>query len=458
MPVDPKSEEGQVLRKLFPLETMPARQYNTLCSNINITEKPKGSFLFTRGDVPDSFIYLIEGTVSLEAEGLKIEKITAGTDSAKFAVAHQFPRQISARAMNKVRYVSLQLNAFDKQETEEIEDLEGESNYMVENDDDLEKEISGDWMSALLKSPIFQRLPAMNLQQVLMSLEDVEFKKGETIFKQGDSGEYYYLIKSGRCALSRKASERAKGIKLLELSRNKTFGEDALLSGELRSMTVTAMTDMLVSRINKERFIKLIKEPALTYIDYQQLLVACREDKAIAVDIRSADVYKENHIEGCRNIPFFSLRMYLKELSQETRKVIIICEDGQLSKAAAFVLIKGGVDTDVLIGGMQDVPEERESAGEAVFAIDESEAEAEESAVISEEKQELATKQEPEQASAANVSAIKEGADLEQENQRLQAENKRLTVEIEKVKKQYKMLYMQTGKLKAAFDKLKNSK
>ena len=150
--------------------------------------------------------------MSLEAEGLKIEKITAGTDSAKFAVAHQFPRQISARAMNKVRYVSLQLNAFDKQETEEIEDLEGESNYMVENDDDLEKEISGDWMSALLKSPIFQRLPAMNLQQVLMSLEDVEFKKGETIFKQGDSGEYYYLIKSGRCALSRKASDRAKEI------------------------------------------------------------------------------------------------------------------------------------------------------------------------------------------------------------------------------------------------------
>ena len=458
MPIDPKSEDGQALRKLFPLETMPARQYNALCSDCNITEKPKGSSLFKLGDEPDSFIYLIQGTISLEAEGLKVEKITAGTDAAKFAIAHQFPRQISAHAVNKVRYVSLQLNAFDKQETEEIEDIEGESDYMVENDDDLEQELSGDWMSALLKSPIFQRLPAMNLQKVLMNLEDVEYKKGDIIFNQGEPGEYYYLIKSGRCALSRKASERAKEIKLLELSRNKTFGEDSLLSGERRSMTVTAMTDMMLSRIDKERFIKLIKEPALTYVDYQQLLSECRQDQAIAIDIRPMDAYNKHHIEGSRNIPFFSLRMCLKELSQEPKKVIIICEDGQLSKAAAFALIKSSVNTDILKGGMQSEPEESESSNEAVFTVDESEAE--DISLITEtvEELDLSTNNKPEQASEANKSAINTDTDLEQENQSLKAENQRLTAELEKVKKQYKMLYMQTGKLKAAFDKLKSSK
>lgn len=453
MAVDPKSEEAQALRKLFPLVTMPVRQYNALCSQINIIEMPKGDFLFKQGDAPDSFIYLLHGSVSLEAEEFKIEKISSGTDSAKFPLAHQFPRQISARAVTKVRFVNLRLNAFDKPV---IDDVQENGGYMVGNESESTMEEPEDWMSALLKSPIFQRLPAMNLQQVLMSLEDIEVKEGETIFKQGDLGEYFYLIKSGRCALTRKASEKAKEIKLLELRTNNTFGEDALLSGEPRSMTVTAMTHMLLTRIDKERFVKLIKEPALSYIDYPELLNECEQGHAIAIDIRSADAYKKSHVEGSRNIPFFSLRLSLKDLSQEAKKVIIICDDGQISKAAAFVLIKSRVDAVILQGGMQNLPKEFEGASEAVFTIDESIDEGEDDAIAGEELN-LASNKEPDQVILVSSPVSNTLADLEQENQTLKAENKRLTMELEKVKKQYKMLYTQTGKLKAAFDKLQSS-
>ncbi|WP_420841031.1 hypothetical protein [Bathymodiolus platifrons methanotrophic gill symbiont] len=44
-----------------------------------------------------------------------------------------------------------------------------------------------------------------------------------------------------------------------------------MLTGEQRNMTVTAVSDMLLSRIDADRFIKLIKEPALKYIDYSDL-------------------------------------------------------------------------------------------------------------------------------------------------------------------------------------------
>ncbi len=452
MALEPKSEDGQVLRKLFPLETMPARQYNSLCSEINIREKPKGSLLFAHGEVPDSFIYIIQGAVSLEAEEFKIETITAGTDAAKFAIAHQFPRQISARAVNNVRYACLQLNAFDKQETEDIEE---ENNYMVENEDDILSVPAGDWMSALLKSPIFQRLPAMNLQQVLMNLEDIDCKKDTIIFNQGDAGDYYYLIKKGLCALSRKASSRAKEIKLLELGRNETFGEDALLSDEPRSMTVTAISDMILARIDKERFIKLIKEPALIYINYQQLETECQEGRAIVVDIRSTDIYNGHHISGSWNIPFFSLRMSLKELIQEPKKIIIICDDGKVSKAAAFVLIKNGIDAEILEGGMQNVPVEAQSGREAKFTIDESQHE--DVSFIATEEADTSANEVPEQL-VIEVSVPDAGSDtnLEFENLSLKAENQRLTTELESVKKKYIMLYTQTEKLKTAFDKLQS--
>jgi CRP-like cAMP-binding protein len=453
MAVDPKLEASQALRKLVPFITMPARQFKQLYQDIKVIDVSPGEFLFKNGDITNAFCYLIEGSVSLEAHDFKIETITAGTEAAKFALAHQFPRKISARAIDNVRYVSLRLNIFDKQA---ISGEEKESTDMAENND-LETEEPNDWMSVLLKSPIFQRLPAMNLQQILISLEEVCYKKGEVIARQGDPGDYYYIIRKGCCALSRKASERAKEIKLLELCAPETFGEDALLSGEARSMTITAISDMVLSRIDKERFIKLIKEPVLTYIDYAEI---CNQNNMSILDIRPTDIYNEYHIRGSENIPFFSLRMRVKDFKKESN-IVIVCEDGNLSAAAAFFLIKNRLDAVILKGGMGNVPKEFEGSNEVSFSIDESGVETgifsrdNKPANIPSEGLELTMVPVSEEAFAESGEA---DTGLQQENQVLKQENKRLTSELESLKKQYRMLFKQTEKLKAVLDKLQESK
>ncbi|BCG65583.1 MAG: hypothetical protein methR_P3428 [Methyloprofundus sp.] len=453
MAADPKLEASQALRKLIPFITMPALQFKQLYSEIKVIEVSQGNFLFKNGDTTNAFFYLIEGAVSLEAHDFKIETITASTEAAKFALAHQFPRKISARAIDNVRYVSLSLNIFDKQVTGSEEK---ESTYMAESND-LETDEPDDWMSVLLKSPIFQRLPAMNLQQILISLEEVRYKKGEMIVSQGDSGDYYYIIRQGRCALSRKASARAKEIKLLELCAPDTFGEDALLSGETRSMTVTAMGDMVLSRIDKERFIKLIKDPVLTYIDYADI---CNQNNMSILDIRPADAYNEYHIRGSENIPFFSLRMRVKDFKKESN-IVIVCDDGSLSAAAAFFLIKNKLDALILKGGMGSVPSEAESSNKSSFAIDESGVEtgvfsrADESEGVPSEKLELTMAPVSEETFEESGEI---NAGLQQENQDLKQENKYLTSELEGLKKQYRMLFKQTERLKAVLDKLQESK
>lgn len=450
MPVKSKSKESQALRKLIPFTTMPAQQFDQLASGITVQDAAPDSFLFKRGDATKAFIYLIEGTVSLEADELKIETISADTDAAKFALAHQFPRKISARAVDNVRYVSLNLNIFDQQDTEYEEK---ESIYMVENDD-LEMDEADDWMSVLLKSPIFQRLPAMNLQQVLINLEEVNYKKGEVIFHQGDQGDYYYLVRKGRCALSRKASERAKEIKLLELGTHETFGEDSLLSGETRSMTITAVTNMVVSRIDKERFTKLIEEPALKYIDYAGLQDAQAQNHALVLDIRPTDLYLQGHLKDSKNVPFFSLRMNVKDLKNES-KIIVVCEDGQLSKAAAFFLIKNRIDALILTGGMQNISEDQLNGRQASFTIDESEPPESESVLTQADMPAINIEELP-----AEITIEKHATDiqLQQENKNLKAENQRITTELETLKKQYRMLYKQTEKLKSVLDKFQASK
>ncbi|MDO9139284.1 MAG: DUF1631 family protein [Methylobacter sp.] len=221
------------------------------------------------------------------------------------------------------------------------------------------KASSDDWMVALLKAPIFQRLPPINLQKVLLKLEAVEFKKDEIIIEQGREGDYYYLIKNGQCLCTRKASPTAKSIKIRELVAGDTFGEDALLSGAPRDLTITALTDMSLLRLDKERFISLIKQPSLIFVNYSEMQEA-RKKGAILLDVRTPEDYKKHHIKGSVNEPFFSLRMQLHTLNRDKR-FIVVCADGKISEAAAFLLLNNGMEAKVLKGGMAGITEAQDN-------------------------------------------------------------------------------------------------
>jgi len=225
--------------------------------------------------------------------------------------------------------------------------------FIEETQDD-----SDDWMSALLRSPIFQRLPPTNLQKILMSLEAVHFSKGEVIIEQGSMGDYYYLIKNGHCELTRKPSPNAKEIKLAQLATGDTFGEDSLLSDAPRNVTITALTDISLLRLNKPQFVSLIKEPSLTFVDYLEMQKAVQQG-ATLLDVRTPDEYESHHLDHSINAPFFSLRMQLKTLNRE-KPIIVICADGKTSEAAVFFLLRNKINAMLLKGGMAGINPEPE--------------------------------------------------------------------------------------------------
>ena len=346
MTVDVNSEDGLIIRKLIPLATLPGAQFNALCAKMTVEEVQDG-FLFKKGDAGPQLVYLIGGAVTLQAAGLVVEVIAASSESARFALAHQIPRKIDAVANGRVRFLRLDAemvnNSFPLGEKED-------KSYMVidETEDDPD-----DWMTALLRSPIFQRLPPANLQKILMSLKAVHYKMGEILLEQGGTGDYYYLIKSGPCLLTRKPSPNAKEIKLAQLTNGDTFGEDSLLSGAPRNVTIIALTDIVLLRLDKNQFVTLIKEPSLKFVDFVGMQEAVKQG-AVMLDVRSQDDFEAQHIEGSINAPFFSLRMQLKTLSQE-KSVVVICRDGKISEAAAFLLLRHKIEAMILRGGMESL-------------------------------------------------------------------------------------------------------
>ncbi|NOQ36409.1 MAG: cyclic nucleotide-binding domain-containing protein [Methylococcaceae bacterium] len=356
MPVDIDSPEGHIIRKMIPFSTMPNNIFKVICGKIVIENARSGTFLFKRGDTKNDLFYLLKGEVSLEVAPLKMEIIKAGTESSRFAIAHQLPRKVNAVAKGAVRFLRLNtifINPPDPKELEKkAEPEKKEAAEIVE----AKQEDNQDSISTLLMIPIVRSLPPANIPQINEGLEEVRIEKDKFIIKQGEFGDFYYLIKSGECLVSRKNSKHSKSIKIAKLQVWDTFGEEALISGEPRGETVSALTDMVLLRLHKDKFLKLIKEPSLDYIYFieTELLL---DEGAVLLDVRPPDEYERIHLPEAINTPLFSLRMELKSLDKN-KVYLLICNNGKVSESAAFLLKSYNFTVKIIRDGMRKVPQE----------------------------------------------------------------------------------------------------
>lgn len=350
MPLAVTEKDAQEIRRLIPLNILSTDRFKALCSELQIEEAARGGILFNQGDAKNEFVYVLSGVVSLQAGGMEMELVRGGTEAARFALAHQLPRKVSAVAKDRVRYIRVD-TAHVNQPVERPTGTGGVATYEVS---DLPDEQTEDWMTTLLKSPIFQRLPPANLQNMLGLFEEVPVRAGQEIIHQDEPGDYYYVIKRGRCALTRKPSPNAKEIKLGELKTSDTFGEDALISEQPRNVTVSMMSDGVLLRLGKSDFLKLVKDPVIAYVDWSAAQALLRQG-AKCIDVRAMDEFERSHIPDAFNIPFFRLRMELPSLERR-RKYVLVCANGRISEAAAFQLLRFSFDAYVLRGGMDSIP------------------------------------------------------------------------------------------------------
>ncbi|MEO6848070.1 MAG: cyclic nucleotide-binding domain-containing protein [Chthoniobacterales bacterium] len=115
--------------------------------------------------------------------------------------------------------------------------------------------------------------------EMLASVSDVEeFKKGDVIVKEGQSGDCMYVILSGKVRISSEAE--GKKVELANLSGGDFFGELALVDDCPRSATVIGQEDGRLLRIAQTTVGVLAGASARTAI---KLLVAIGHSLAMRV-------------------------------------------------------------------------------------------------------------------------------------------------------------------------------
>src|SRR5580700_7202043 len=94
-----------------------------------------------------------------------------------------------------------------------------------------------DWQEVLATIPIFSFLGRAELTAVQQLFVEETHQKGDTICRQGDEGNTFYVVLEGE--LDVLAGENDKNL-IAVLKRGDFFGEMALLQGGKRTATVAA--------------------------------------------------------------------------------------------------------------------------------------------------------------------------------------------------------------------------
>ena len=106
--------------------------------------------------------------------------------------------------------------------------------------------------------PAFANLSTFELSTLADAAVDQTFAAGDVIFKQGDSGDQFYLIKKGTVVCTQQQREEEDPVEIGRLDRGASFGQFALLSDRPRQATVTALGEVVCLILDRTVYTRLI--------------------------------------------------------------------------------------------------------------------------------------------------------------------------------------------------------
>jgi CRP-like cAMP-binding protein len=136
-----------------------------------------------------------------------------------------------------------------------------------------------DVMTFLEKVALMKRLPKDQYPVVAANLVAQDFKPNETIIKQGDDGQEFFVIRSGEAKVTVDADGTSTVVATLKAGDY--FGENALLRDEKRTATITAVTAMKTMKLSRAKFQELDLHTKLLFANRKAVGAGVKE-KAIA--------------------------------------------------------------------------------------------------------------------------------------------------------------------------------
>lgn len=340
---------AEVLKNYTPLHGLTDEHLARLAKRIEVEDLAKGAELCREGGTNSDAIYLLEGGVELSSQSSSMKRVLqAGTADAYFPLGPGLPRPYTIIATTAARIFRIDSSKLDRAV------LLDEVSTTITRVHDAGSAFQGDseWLEQMLATPAFSALPRERVAMLLLKLEPLIVKTGAAVIRQGEEGDYYYIIKEGEFSVSRKNAQGKVSL-VTKIKRGGVFGEEALLTGEPRNANIVAMSDGIVMRLAKADFEQLLKKPLIAYVTVEEAQERLRRGARL-VDVRSAADFQQGALKGSVNIPIAELRGRLSQLDPVC-PYVLYCSNGVQSEVAAFLLRQRGFEVAVLRNGLQSI-------------------------------------------------------------------------------------------------------
>jgi rhodanese-related sulfurtransferase len=335
-----------LFKNLEPLAALSPESAAELARLCYTTQLTRNANPFEVPELEDRTLYLLKGELRLVSRDHGAELIVGGTDTARFAMSKRSSRFIDAKAITNLELMCVDSNQLDVMFT--WDQLTGARNQNAANEVKDWRRMSGMYAAGNLTSGVFAALPPAHIDTLLDRFDRISAHLGQQIVREGDAGDYYYVIESGRASVTRQVG--GTQTKIADLRAGDAFGEEALVANTTRNASVAMTTDGILLRVAKNDFIELLREPLLQQVGLQQAQEKVGRG-ALWIDVRFPAEYQQDKLRGAINIPVNEIRHVFKGLDRNN-EYIVYCQSGRRSSAAAFLLAQHGFKAYVLEGGL----------------------------------------------------------------------------------------------------------
>ena len=331
---------AEELAALAPLAGLSPARLGELSELARVERVPRGGDPL-QNQKPGSSLFLLQGELLLAFQGGGTLVLVGGTGDGCFALNRQRQPVQRAKAITDVEILSLE---------DELLDTLATWDHAVKSD---ARFIASAFSLASLRQGAFAQLPSAHIEELLRRFERVHAPRGTLVIREGEDGDFYYVVESGRFQVERLVG--GARVVLAELKTGEAFGEEALVSEAKRNATVTALTDGELLRVGRKDFDELLREPLLKRVPFAAAAQKVRSG-ALWLDVRYPSEYQYDKLPGAINVPLAEVRHMFAVLDR-TREYVAYCQSGRRSAAAAFLFAQRGFRVWLLEGGLKQAAE-----------------------------------------------------------------------------------------------------
>jgi len=315
-----------------------------LAHAVQQVDLPSGMEIIREGERGNFFYIICSGEVEItkktgRGQTAILSSAGAGESFGETALLTNLPRSCTVTARSDVK-----LGQISRRDFEEIVNFDAAFSSVLER----QSKDFAEFNSLKTLQP-FALIAPEKMLTLISHMHEKTFMPGETIIHQGDKGDAYYIIRTGRAAVIKKKKDGSTE-RVAELESGSGFGEEALIREEPRSATVQAVDATTLLMIDKKTFSEIMQK---TFIEnaFPEELDEEERKNVVFIDARVTPEYDEEHIAGAVNIPIEILRGKFGELDKG-KEYYTYCTNDSRGMTAAFLMKSMGFHVKALRGGL----------------------------------------------------------------------------------------------------------